>query len=388
MRFDNVAIPRGLIWSSPFARWQGSLAGVNSLDLAVDVTTRALREADAPTDQLRGIVLGFTTPQKSAFYGGPTVAARIGAPTITGPVVSQACATSVAALHLAALQAQIDPSGGWLVCTTDRISNSPLMVYPSADFGGVPDTERWFADNINCDPWAGASMLTAAENVVRAGGFSRAHLDEVVLMRHQQYQESHASESSAPLTPVAYGSGKRRGELAEDEGVLGVTAEALAKLKPVLPDGVVTSGMQTYPADGAAGMVVAGCDSAFSREGAARLLATGFARVEKAHMPQAPVPAARQALADAGLSIGDVHVVTTHTPFAVNDLWLAAETGFPLHKMNPYGCSLVWGHPQGPTGARAIHELVHALRARGGGIGLFTGCAAGDTAGAAVVRVD
>ena len=67
MRFDNVAIPRGLIWSSPFARWQGSLAGVNSLDLAVDVTTRALREADAPTDQLRGIVLGFTTPQKSAF---------------------------------------------------------------------------------------------------------------------------------------------------------------------------------------------------------------------------------------------------------------------------------------------------------------------------------
>jgi acetyl-CoA acetyltransferase len=104
-------------------------------------------------------------------------------------------------------------------------------------------------------------------------------------------------------------------------------------------------------------------------------------------MPQAPVPAARHALADAGLSIGDVHIVTTHTPFAVNDLWFAAETGFPLDRMNPYGCSLVWGHPQGPTGARAIYELVHALVARGGGIGLFTGCAAGDTAGAALVRV-
>jgi acetyl-CoA acetyltransferase len=55
--------------------------------------------------------------------------------------------------------------------------------------------------------------------------------------------------------------------------------------------------------------------------------------------------------------------------------------------MNPYGCSLVYGHPQGPTGARAITELIVALEERGGGHGLFTGCAAGDTAGAVVVEV-
>ena len=55
--------------------------------------------------------------------------------------------------------------------------------------------------------------------------------------------------------------------------------------------------------------------------------------------------------------------------------------------MNNYGCSLVWGHPQGPTGLRAIIELIEELALRGGGHGLFTGCAAGDSAMAVVVNV-
>ena len=84
----------------------------------------------------------------------------------------------------------------------------------------------------------------------------------------------------------------------------------------------------------------------------------------------------------------DVHIVKTHNPFAVNDLWFARETGYDVEAMNPYGCSLVYGHPQGPTGQRGIIELAHALAERGGGIGLFTGCAPGDTGAATVVRVD
>jgi acetyl-CoA acetyltransferase len=60
-----------------------------------------------------------------------------------------------------------------------------------------------------------------------------------------------------------------------------------------------------------------------------------------------------------------VDAVTTHNPFAVNDLWFANQTGIPLERMNAYGCSLVYGHPQGPTGARLIVELLHTLRLRG-----------------------
>jgi acetyl-CoA acetyltransferase len=117
------------------------------------------------------------------------------------------------------------------------------------------------------------------------------------------------------------------------------------------------------------------------------LRGAGFARVAKSRMPQAPVPAARPALRAAGLDIDDVEAITTHNELAVNDLWFAKETGVKAEDMNAFGCSLVFGHPQGPTGLRSIAELTERLRLRGGGIGLFTGCAAGDTAAAIVLEV-
>jgi len=168
-------------------------------------------------------------------------------------------------------------------------------------------------------------------------------------------------------------------------------AAGRAALKPVTPDGVVTFGTQTHPADGCGGCVVTTVERARSLSkggGVARILGTGLARVEKANMPKAPVPAAQAALRDAGVDIKDVDVVTTHNPFAVNDLWFARQTGYPVERMNIYGCSLVYGHPQGPTGLRLIAELIETLRERGGGTGLFTGCAAGDTGAAVVVRVE
>jgi acetyl-CoA acetyltransferase len=100
------------------------------------------------------------------------------------------------------------------------------------------------------------------------------------------------------------------------------------------------------------------------------------------------VPAARRALERAGRGIKDVAAVKSHNPFAVNDVVFARETGFDLMAMNNNGCSLVWGHPQGPTGLRAVIELIEELAERGGGIGLFHGCAAGDTAMAVVVEVN
>ena len=104
-------------------------------------------------------------------------------------------------------------------------------------------------------------------------------------------------------------------------------------------------------------------------------------------MPKAPALAAHKALEQAGKRVSDLKVVTTHNPFAVNDLWLHRETGFPLERMNPLGCSLIYGHPQAPTGLRAIAELAQALALEGGGVGLFTGCAAGDMGAAVVVEV-
>ena len=74
-------------------------------------------------------------------------------------------------------------------------------------------------------------------------------------------------------------------------------------------------------------------------------------------------------------------------PFAVNDVYISRELSLDPERMNRHGCSLVWGHPQAPTGMRAIIELIEDLVMQGGGYGLFTGCAAGDSAAAVVVKV-
>ncbi len=71
----------------------------------------------------------------------------------------------------------------------------------------------------------------------------------------------------------------------------------------------------------------------------------------------------------------------------MNDIAFARATGADLINMNNYGCSLIWGHPQGPTGLRAIVELIEELALRGGGLGLFQGCAEGDSSMALVIEV-
>ncbi|MDO8753969.1 MAG: hypothetical protein Q7J80_08765, partial [Anaerolineales bacterium] len=110
-------------------------------------------------------------------------------------------------------------------------------------------------------------------------------------------------------------------------------------------------------------------------------------RTAKGFMPKANAPAVRAALAQSGVDIKDIKAIKTHNPFAVNDVFLSREFGVPLDKMNNYGSSLIWGHPQGPTGMRLIIEMIEELVMLGGGYGLFTGCAAGDTAAAIVLEV-
>ena len=102
----------------------------------------------------------------------------------------------------------------------------------------------------------------------------------------------------------------------------------------------------------------------------------------------APVPASRAALKNAGLDMADITHVKMHNPFIVNDIVFAREMAFPVENINQYGCSLVWGHPQGPTGLRSLIELIEQMVLQGGGIGLFTGCAVGDSAMTAIIRVD
>jgi acetyl-CoA acetyltransferase len=176
-----------------------------------------------------------------------------------------------------------------------------------------------------------------------------------------------------------------------DEGIHDTTLAGLDKLKPVREGGTVTFGGQTHPADGHAGMIVVAKDrvSDFTSEPGIEIRILGFGQSRERHgyMPAAPVKAAKRALDAAGISIDKIDAFKSHNPFVVNDIVFARETGVDPARMNNFGCSLVFGHPQGPTGLRLMIELIEELAMRGGGTGLFHGCAAGDTAMAVVLSV-
>ena len=400
MQFEKAYIPYGGYWSTPFCRWQGSFGHLHAMTFAAEVAVDALKKRNISAEVFDELFLGWTVPQRFGFYGTPWVAGLIGAPGISGPMISQACATSGKTISAAAMEIELGMHSAILAILCDRTSNSPHIYYPNPlGIGGVGEKEDWVWDNFGRDPFAKNSMVQTAENVARKAGIDRAAQDEVALMRTRQYEDALKDDSAflkrfmvIPWEVKDPSGRKVIKTVTGDEGVFPTTAEGLAKLKPALEGGTVTFGTQTYPADGNTGVIVTTREKAaeLSRDPkvSVRVVSFGQARADKGFMPMSNVPASRQALQRAGITMKEIKAVKTHNPFAVNDIYFAKEMGIEVSAMNRFGSSLVWGHPQGPTGARLIIELIEELVLGGGGYGLFTGCAAGDTAFAVIVKVD
>ena len=400
MALEKAFVPYGCYWSTPFCRWQGSFANLHPLKFAADIGQKALAERKIPLEVLETLVLGWTVPQKSAFYGAPWVAGMLGATGITGPMIGQACATSAKCVQTAAYEVECGASRVALVLTADRCSNGPHIYYPNpAAPGGTGEKEDWVLDNFGNDPFARNAMIDTAENCARENKVAKGEQDELTLLREKQYRDATADDQKFQkrymVLPVEVKDPSGRKVLATvkvDEGVRASTPEGLAALKPVKPDGTVSFGTQTFPADGNCGLLVTTREKAqeLSRDKnvTVRVLSYGQGRVRKGFMAEAIIPAAKQALERAGIGIKDCKVIKTHNPFAVNDVLFCREFGLKWDQMNNYGSSLVYGHPQGPTGLRLIMETIEELVLEGGGYGLFDGCAAGDTGAAIVLKVD
>ncbi len=398
MKFRRAYVPYGAYWSTPFTKWQGSLSSVNSIPLAAQAARQAMETKGLEPEMLDGVTLGMTVPQHHGMYGGPWFAAMIGAAGVTGTMVSQACATGARALAGAATEIETGGATTMLAATTDRCSNGPHIYYPNPKGpGGTGQKEDWVMDSFGDDPWARNSMIQTAENVAAEQKISREEQDAATLIRHRQYQDALADDAAFQkrymLLPFELKDERGRKVVAtakRDEGVFETTADGLAGLRPVLRDGTVTFGSQTHPADGACGMIVTSKEQAQKLSGSGpvvQLLSYGQGRTDKGFMAKATVPAAKAALDAAGVEISAMDVIKTHNPFAVNDIYFAREFGLKIEDFNNYGSSLIYGHPQAPTGMRLILETIEELALKGGGHGLFVGCAAGDTAGAVVVKV-
>ncbi|KYK34002.1 MAG: acetyl-CoA acetyltransferase [Thermoplasmatales archaeon SG8-52-3] len=399
MAFKNTFIPYGGYWSTPFCAWQKSFQNLHAVKFAAEIGSRFLKEKKISPKEFDELIFGITIPQTSIFYGTPWLAGMLGAENITGPMIGQACATGARGVELAALAIESGLRKNIFVVYADRCSNGPLLVYPNPEApGATQDKESWVWDNFGNDPFAKNAMVETAENVAKEIGISREDQDKITLLRYQQYIDStknnRAFQKKYMISPVEVKDRKGRKVISTvdgDEGIFPTTTEGLSKLRPVIPNGTVTFGTQTHPADGNCGIIVTNREKAKelskNKKIEIQVLSYGEGRAKKGYMAKAIIPAAKMALKQANLSIKDISAIKTHNPFAVNDIYFCREMDIDWKDMNNYGSSLIYGHPQAPTGARLIIELIEELVEKDGGLGLFDGCAAGDTGAAIVIKV-
>jgi acetyl-CoA acetyltransferase len=396
-RLSKAYIPYKGYFSSPFCRWQGSLATENAIILGGTTANRWFKQRKIDPTIIDYLYLGITVAQHWLFHSHTWSASMIvdGAKDVPALMVHQACSTSTTCIYLAAQNIELGGYQTGYALMADRCSNGPHTVWANPlGPGGEVESENWMMDNFR-DPLAGLRMVQTAENVAKKIGATKEECDAVTLRRYQQYQDALANDRAFQkryMFPAEIKVSRKETKLVEkDEGVIPTTAEGLAKLAPVEPGGVHSYGSQTHPADGNCGFIISTQEKAkelsADKKVEIQIISYGFARAKKGYMAEAPVPAAQMALRDAGITVKDLKALKTHSPFAINDVYMSKMMGVDINWMNNYGNSMIYGHPQGPTAGRIIAELLEEVVMLGGGYALWAGCAAGDTGAAMVFKV-
>jgi acetyl-CoA acetyltransferase len=390
--FPRARIPYGTWGSSFFPAWQTSaLAEVNIGQFAGEAMNRILGIRKVPKSELDYLIIGSTVPWNWKFWNAPLVASCLGQ-RITGDHMEHACATGLQAVLLAGAEVESGANDVVGVLTFDRTSDSPVGVYPErrAYQRTMALSHVW--DNFGFDPATGLAMITTAGRAARKHGLERKEVEDLAFCRYQQYFE--AKESGfldrvlVPLD-VLNVQGRSLGRIDDDVGVRRLTLDGLRQMREL--DTCVTTGTQTHASDGMATLLVTTPEKA--RELSPRpevvieFVAKAEIRTHPALMPEAPTLAVEKLLAKTGFTMDDMAVVKSHNPFAINDAIFSKVLEYDWRKVNKTGCSLVWGHPQGPTLTRMLIEGLEEAVDLGGGLVLMLGCAAGDMGIAALFRV-
>ena len=390
--FPRARIPYGTWGSSFFPAWQTSaFAEINIGQFAGEAMNRILGLRKVPNSELDYLILGSTIPWHWKFWNAPLVASCLGR-RIPGFHMEQACATGLQAVVVAGAEVQSGANDVVGVLTFDRTSDSPVGVFPERRTyeRTVALSDVW--DNFGFDPAAEQAMINTAGNAARKHGLDRREVEELTYCRYQQYFDTKASgfldRILVPLEVLNL-QGRTLGLVDEDAGVRKLTMDDLRQMREL--DTCVTAGMQTHASDGMATLLVATADKAKELsprpEIEIQFVAKAEVRTQPALMPEAPTLAVQKLLARTGLTMTDMAVVKSHNPFAVNDAILSKVLKHDWRKVNNTGCSLVWGHPQGPTLTRMLIEGLEEAVDLGGGLVMLLGCAAGDVGMAALFSV-
>ena len=395
----------------------GALKNTPAADLGAIVVKEALNRAGVKPEQVDELMFGCILTAGLGQNVARQVSIKAGIPySVPAYTVGMVCGSGMksvieGARSILAGDADVVVCGG-----TENMSAAPFAA-PDARWGARMGDKKLVDTMIKDGLWDAYNnyhMGTTAENINDIWGITRKEQDEFAAASQQKTEAAQAAgKFDDEIVPVPVKVKKEIVEFKKDEfPKAGVTAEGIAKLRGAFPVGPespnpqvihtfevtgaqdaddkgtqrVTAANASGINDGAAAIVLASGEAVekYGLKPMAKLIGWGQGGVDPKIMGVGPVPASRQAMEKAGVTIEDIDLVEANEAFAAQSIAVARELHFDMSKVNVNGGAISLGHPVGASGARIIVTLLHEMQKRpeakkglatlciGGGMGVAT----------------
>ncbi len=379
----------------------GSLSTIPVADLGAIVIKEAVNRAGIKPEDVEHVYMGCVIQAGQGQNVARQASIKAGLPIETPAVTSNVvCGSGLNCVNQAAQMIMAGDADVVVAGGMENMSMAPFaipngrygyrMMWPNQSQGGLVDT---MVNDALWDAFNDYHMITTADNIARQWNLTREELDEFALASQQK--ACAAIENGAfkdEIVPVEVKKKKETVIFDTDEGPRqGSTIEALAKLRPINPDGFVTAGNASGINDGAAAVVVMSEEKAkeLGVKPMATFVAGALAGVDPSIMGIGPVAATKKAMAKAGYKIEDFDIIEANEAFAAQSVAVGKDLGIDVDKqLNPNGGAIALGHPVGASGARIFVTLLHEMKKRGARKGLATLCIGGGMGCATIVEME
>ncbi len=358
---------------------------LTEIELGAIAAREALRRSGADPARVDHVVFGNAMQTSgNAMYGARHVGLKAGLPdTVPALTLNRLCGSGLQSIVTAASLIHLQEADVGLAGGMENMTQAPHVLRGLRS--GLKMGHAQLEDSLLVgllDTYCGCSMAQTAETLAVERGITRDQADRYAL-RSQQAADAavRSGRLQEEIVPVTVRERGKEVVVAEDNHRRpDTTLEGLAKLPPAFQgQGFVTAGNASGIVDGAAAVVLASPSAARDLRGEplGRVITYGVAGVPPRIMGIGPVPAIRQALQRAGLSLKEIDLFEINEAFAAQYLAVEKELGLDRDRVNVNGGAVALGHPLGATGTRLTLTLLLELRRRGGRYGIASACIGG-----------